>query len=307
MGAGRVLDGNRGGPRFSLIVPAHEGGPFIEKCLWSIESQNFTDFEVVLVDDASTDATAALFLEATRRDARFTARTHVRRAGAGAARNTGLDLASGEYLLFLDVDDVLSDEAVLADVDARLRELGDPDILFLEFLFFDFSELRPCERHGDRNRDQLGARPQTSTFRAVDYPEVVERSWVPWNKAYRRALVEEADLRFPDGYYEDSVWSVKALLVADRIAIIDRVCVLYRCCRAGSYSARPSAGHLSILAQYAEILRLMDARPEAISSRVTTRVRQKMSAYLHDMVARRVVPSHLMRDLEEGIRALGFR
>jgi glycosyltransferase involved in cell wall biosynthesis len=93
-------------PCFSVIIPAYNRARFLPECLDSVLAQTFTDWECIVVDDGSTDGTRELVAEYVRRDARF--RYHWQEnAGASAARNAGIALATGEWIVFLDSDDRL--------------------------------------------------------------------------------------------------------------------------------------------------------------------------------------------------------
>lgn len=94
------------GPQISVIVPAYNAQQWLPACLDSVMAQTFSDFEVIIVDDGSTDATAAIAAGYAARDGRF---RPVSRSNGGlsAARNTGIDAACAPWLFFLDADDLL--------------------------------------------------------------------------------------------------------------------------------------------------------------------------------------------------------
>src|SRR5918993_1446568 len=92
--------------RISVVVPIYNVEPFLDECLRSIAGQTFADLEVVMVDDGSTDGSAAIAERFAAADGRFRLISQPN-AGLGAARNTGLDAATGEHLAFVDSDDVL--------------------------------------------------------------------------------------------------------------------------------------------------------------------------------------------------------
>ena len=92
--------------QISIIIPIYQAEARLKECLESVASQNFKDFEVLLVDDGSTDGSSAICREFCAVDSRF---IYIRQEnrGASAARNTGLDKARGEYICFVDADDIL--------------------------------------------------------------------------------------------------------------------------------------------------------------------------------------------------------
>ena len=99
--------------RFSLIIPVYNVASWLRVCLDSVVGQTFADFECICVDDGSTDGSGAILDEYAARDARFKV-IHQPNGGEGAARNAGLDIAQGEWICFLDADDVLNERALEA-------------------------------------------------------------------------------------------------------------------------------------------------------------------------------------------------
>jgi CDP-glycerol glycerophosphotransferase len=93
-------------PRISVVVPVYNVEAFLAPCLDSLAAQTFADFEVVMVDDGSTDRSAAIAGEYARRDARFRLLTQAN-GGLSRARNVGVGAARGQFLAFLDSDDLL--------------------------------------------------------------------------------------------------------------------------------------------------------------------------------------------------------
>ena len=91
-------------PKISVIIPVYNVEKYLPECLESILNQNFQDFEIICVDDGSTDRSLDILQEYKRKDDRFVI-LQQRHAGAGAARNHGIKLAEGKYIQFLDSDD----------------------------------------------------------------------------------------------------------------------------------------------------------------------------------------------------------
>ena len=102
-------------PKFTVIIPAYNAGKYLDECLESLVSQSFKDFEVIVVDDGSTDRTAVLGRKYTELDNRFRL-VEKDNGGVSSARNSGIDNAKGEWVLFVDADDVL--------VNTALEEIG---------------------------------------------------------------------------------------------------------------------------------------------------------------------------------------
>lgn len=96
-------------PRISVIVPVYNTEDYLEACLESILRQSFSDFEVIVVDDGSTDSCPGICDEYAARDCRIRV-IHKINAGVSAARNDALDAACGEFVTFIDSDDRINPE-----------------------------------------------------------------------------------------------------------------------------------------------------------------------------------------------------
>ncbi|WP_394433537.1 bifunctional glycosyltransferase/CDP-glycerol:glycerophosphate glycerophosphotransferase [Streptomyces sp. SGAir0957] len=223
--------------RFSVVVPAYRVQGYLRECLDSVLGQSHTDWQLIVVDDASPDASGAIAAEYARRDPRVRALTRPAREGVGAARTAGLREATGDYLLFLDADDTLLPGA-LAALDAALTEAGDPDVLL----------------HGHDRTDWW------DTVRASGDdlgPDADPLAVTPaaWNRAVRRDFWTGRGLAFaPEGPYEDVVPAYRAVLEAATLATLPRPCVRWRRRRAGGLTGTPGPRHLALVDRYEELL-----------------------------------------------------
>lgn len=141
-------------PMVSVIVPVYNAEQTIRRCVASILDQQFTDLELLLVDDGSTDGSGAICDEFAARDARVTA-IHQKNAGVSAARNHALDLAQGVYLQFLDSDDWITPDATRSLV--RAAEAHRCDLVIADFYRVVGERL---SRKGDIDEDSLLTREE---------------------------------------------------------------------------------------------------------------------------------------------------
>ncbi|MFJ3587367.1 CDP-glycerol glycerophosphotransferase family protein [Streptomyces sp. NPDC090231] len=249
-------------PRLTLIVPAYNVQGYIGECLDSVLQQDFTDFEVIGVDDCSPDGSGAILDTYAERDARVRVLHLTENVGLGHARNAGMDEATGDYLLFLDSDDTLAPGS-LAAIAARLDATDDPDVLVFDYTrtYWDGRLLR-------NKRAELLDESGPAVFALADRPQLLDLLQIVWNKAYRRAFVTGHGFRFPPGYYEDAPWTFSSLISAETIAVLDRSCVLYRQRREGGNILRTvSRKHFDVFDQYDRVFAYLDARPELDSWR----------------------------------------
>ncbi|MFF3649471.1 CDP-glycerol glycerophosphotransferase family protein [Streptomyces sp. NPDC002181] len=243
-------------PRFSVIVPAYKVQAYLRESLDSVLSQSFPDLELIAVDDASPDSCGSIIDEYAARDPRVTAVHLADNLGLGPARNAGLARATGDYLVFLDGDDTLAPGALQAVTD-RLKDTGSPDVLVYDYARTFWT--------GELVRNRLAHRLSEegpASFRLADRPALLGMLMVVWNKAYRREYVEREGLQFPPGFYEDTPWTYPALLAAESIAVLDRVCVHYRQRRTGSILTTTTRRHLEIFDQYDRVFGYLGTRPE---------------------------------------------
>ncbi|MEU1366457.1 bifunctional glycosyltransferase family 2 protein/CDP-glycerol:glycerophosphate glycerophosphotransferase [Streptomyces sp. NPDC005803] len=244
-------------PRLTLIVPAYNVQGYVRECLDSVLQQDFTDFEVVAVDDCSPDASGAILDEYAERDARVRVLHLSENVGLGHARNAGIEQATGDYLLFLDSDDTLTPGS-LSGIAARLDATDDPDILI-----YDYARSYWDGRLLPNQRAALLSRSEPAVFTLAERPELLDLLQIVWNKAYRRDFVEAHGFRFPSGYYEDAPWTYTSMVSARSIAILDRICVLYRQRREGGNILRTvSRKHFDVFDQYDRVFTYLDEHPE---------------------------------------------
>jgi CDP-glycerol glycerophosphotransferase len=205
--------------RISVVVPIYNVEPYLEICLESIAAQSFTELEVIMVNDGSTDGSPAIAERFAERDARFRLVSKPN-GGLGAARNTGADLASGEFLTFVDSDDLLrrhSYELMLAS----LQQTGS-DIVS--------GNVRRFSVFGTRQARFL-ARTFTTTRLAThvtEFPPLLADR-IAYNKIWRRSFYDQHDLKFPEGtLYEDVPMTIPAHFLAKTVDVLSETVYLWR-------------------------------------------------------------------------------
>ncbi len=214
------LLGRRGGtPRLSVVVPLYNVEAYVSDCLESLVAQTYSDLEVIIVDDGSTDGSTAI--------ANRYAESHqhwrmVRTAnrGLGAARNRGAAEAHGEYIAFLDSDDLLPAYAYELMV-STLDESGS------DFVVGSAEQLVDGER-SELGFIRLAHRERRLGIKVEDLPEVT-RNVFAWTKVFRRSFYERIDLTFPEGVkYEDQPACMKAYLLSQGFDVVKRPVYVWR-------------------------------------------------------------------------------
>ena len=176
----------RSRPLVSVVVPVYNVEAYIDACLASIRGQTYSHLDIVLVEDGSTDGTVAR-LDAHLADGRVRMICHATNGGLSKARNTGIEAARGEYVLFVDSDDIISEGLVEACVDAATATGA--DVVAFDCLPF-------------QNAYPVDLEPQApSRLEPIEGAGFFELPQFAWLKLIRADLLTDPALRFPEGYY----------------------------------------------------------------------------------------------------------
>lgn len=212
-------------PLLSVVVPVYNVEQYLAECLESLLGQSFTDFEAVLVDDGSTDGSAAVAQEYVDRDPRLRL-VRQANAGLGAARNAGVREARGAYLAFLDSDDTLPPEAYALMMSTIERTGSD---MVVGTLKRDDGRSRVAMRLMRQNH-----RSRREQVTLAEMPLMLADVFAV-NKIYRRSFWEEAGLDFPvDVRYEDQPTLTRAFLASKRFDVLPETVYLWRVRHDGS-------------------------------------------------------------------------
>ena len=210
-------------PLISIIIPVYNTEQYLSVCIESIISQDYPHFEIILVDDGSTDRSGQLCDDWAARDARIVV-LHRDNAGAAAARNTGIDAAQGNYLLFLDSDDYWLNDQVLSAIDQRISRTS-PDVLIYN-LQKDYGNRLDAPYFSET----IYISESDSTKKTIQ--QITENhlwSACLWNKAVRATLFQDGQLRLREGITaEDIEWSGRLVLHAGSFDFLNTNVVGYR-------------------------------------------------------------------------------
>ena len=181
-------------PLFSIVIPVYNTVRELERCVNSITMQKYSDFEVILVDDGSTDGSGELCDRLSGQDDRI--RTiHKQNGGCSEARNTGIRAARGEYLMFVDSDDMWDDENALGDIAAIIAEQKQVDVVCFGVAIYN--EDGSLVKIRKPTLPEHGGQSKTELLRHLVYTnQYFSASYV---KVLSRRLVFEKDLFFVGG------------------------------------------------------------------------------------------------------------
>lgn len=194
----------------SIIIPVYNCGAFLRDCLQSIREMGISDYEVILVDDGSTDGSAQVCDELTQKYV-YARCIHQRNQGVSAARNEGLRMAKGEYVLFVDADDALEPQG-LARLVEQLRKAPEADMAIFG-LSFDYYHGGSIYRRDELLPPLAGIVERQEWVRHL--PELFAANALSpiWNKLIRREVLMQNDLRLRSDMflYEDLEYSLRCL------------------------------------------------------------------------------------------------
>lgn len=225
-----------GNPKVSIIVPIYNVEKYLDRCMNSLVNQALKDIEIIMVDDGSPDNCPKMCDEWAKKDSRIKV-IHKKNGGLGYARNSGLDVATGEYVAFVDSDDYV--EASMYEVLYNTAKNNQCNAVFSGFYqdyYTEVSEKREVTKYTEFGRDVMGNL-------AIDFiaaPPYCKNEYVHemsvWHSVYLRDTIEENSIRFvSERIYasEDVPFQIDFLKMSDKIAFIPD-CFYHYCYNEGS-------------------------------------------------------------------------
>lgn len=301
-----ICEWMRGGltmPVFSVIVPIYNVAVYLPACVGSVLSQTFEDYELILIDDGSTDEGGTLCDELAQRHPWITV-YHQPNAGLAAARNAGLDKAQGEYILFLDGDDVWLDAHFLDKIDTIIRS-RQPDLVLYNYArFADIPGEPALVRLGPAKIAFSGRLPAdaNAAMDALAAQNAYQSS--ACIRAARHELLQNQ--RFENQVLsEDIEWSAALLVKAASIVWLDEEAYGYRV-REGSITKNISLRHVQDLTQIIEKLALWPRRANFPFARREAFLSYLAFQYATLLINMRLCNFVLPKDLSQRIRQLGW-
>lgn len=197
--------------KLSIIIPVYNEELFLKRCLDSVAAQAKSGVEVIIIDDGSTDDSKNLVYEYFDI---FTIKEHLTNWGVSIARNDGLNMATGEYVTFLDSDDELAPGAVEKMLDAVDRYKERPVIQYNHLRVLDENEKPVLRCANPRGYYDLFKRPN--------------RWQMVWNKIYKRSFLNENGIRFVPHlqFGEDEIFNLECMATGATIYNIEDVTVI---------------------------------------------------------------------------------
>lgn len=202
-----------------IIIPLYNVEQYVEVALESAFNQTFADIEYILVDDCSTDQTMEvvdrLVAECSRRNS-IKIVHHEKNGGLSAARNTGIEYASGNFIFFMDSDDEIVPDCIERHYEVLKASDADFTIANIRLEGAKSIHIKPIS-------DEVKRIPLRTSY--------LKRMWSvsAWNKLYRRRFLEENELTFQEGLlHEDILWSYKVVSKAKTAAFVTEATYVYK-------------------------------------------------------------------------------
>lgn len=209
----------------SVIIPCYNCQDTLEHCLSTVLGQTFHDFEVIIIDDGSQDDSVNICTRYAAADPRIHIH-HQAHQGPGVARNAGIALARGSYLMFLDADDFF--EPDLLGVLYHRAILTAADITACRFWVFD--DIVKIDREVDWDID-ISVFRDRFTFCPRDFPQQVFQIFntASWFSLYKKDFIVANDIHFSDWIRsEDNLFTMGAVAMAERVSVVNRRLIHYR-------------------------------------------------------------------------------
>ena len=241
-------------PKISVIIPVYNAEEYLSECLDSVCSQSLQDIEIICVDDGSTDSSLDILNKYKVSDSRIQVLRQENKY-AGAARNAGLRIAKGEFVIFWDADDFFESSA-LSIMYSRITETNADICICGAYRYYTDGHMSIPTR-AYLNRTLV---PDKPVFNRMDIPDtILQITSIPvWNKLYRRSFIQKENLWFKEiRNANDAFFNVCSLCLADRITVVEQDLVYYRNFTSKSLTVTMSKGALGVLETWAEIARYL--------------------------------------------------
>lgn len=208
--------------KISVIIPVHNAEKYIDKAVQSVMEQNYTNWELFLIENGSEDASLDICKKNAEKDSRIQVLKE-KNKGAGSARNTGLCSAEGEYIVFIDADDYLPDKSVFQRYMNIAKQIR-ADIIVSNYVRLWSGKILPAAGH-----DSFSVySPDSEEFRFRGFFSVGTLSYV-WGKLYRKSFLDQNRITFSEyPYAEDKLFNMQCYVCGAKYAFIEQIGNVYR-------------------------------------------------------------------------------
>lgn len=271
----------------SVVIPIHDVAVYLNRCVESVYNQTIQNWELILVDDGSTDGSERICDQWAQRDPRIKA-VHTEYIGVSNARNVGIELSTGDYIMFVDSDDYVEPDMMEKLLSAILESRADVSVC--SFVYeFETEEIHNQLKRLELTQYQFSEKMLMSgkDFVYMMKADLYTACAVVWNKLYRKEFI--GNRRFPVGrYHEDEMWIFPLMYSAKAVTCISYV---------GYHYVRRGGSIMGKGVRYGDTLDMLVDRAifciEHDEKELTERAQSALLLYLHD--ARQALPNQRIR------------
>lgn len=222
--------------KYSIIVPAYNVENYLERCINSVTEQKYNNYEIIIVDDGSTDQTGDICDNIAKKNDKIKI-IHKSNGGLSSARNEGIKAASGDYFIFLDSDDFWVENNFLANINTITD--NEDLIIFNSFKYFNENSkikarfMLPNNFNNLNHNEKMNYIIENNIYKAC-----------AWDKIIKASILKDNDILFPEGVLsEDMEWCGMVLDKVRKISVYPNIVYAYRQ-RNNSISKSVSKKHL---------------------------------------------------------------
>lgn len=236
-------------PKISIIIPVYNVEQYLPRCIDSILAQTFTNFELILIDDGSTDSSGKICDKYSEKDSRVKV-IHKENGGLSSARNVGLGNAAGKYISFIDSDDYVSSD-YLEYLHSLIKKY-DADVVSANYILTYSNKVNFISR----KKEQLIIGKEKILFFYLKQDKMNKKNDFPvWIKLYKKELFD--GIQFPSGkLYEDNITNFKIFQKCERYAKSSKIVYAYFQRRKSITKSKLSQKHLALIDSSKEMLEL---------------------------------------------------
>ncbi len=232
--------------KVSIVVAVYNGEQYIDKCIGGLQAQTYKNVEFLIVDDGSTDRSGELLDQYAEKDERIKV-IHQKNGGLSAARNAGTRAATGDYVVYFDVDDTVTNSVIEDNV--KLANKHDADVVM--FCFWYYLVDRDVKQDNNMSEGFVGNGEEY--FDKFLIPTIDNEVFnAPWNKMYSLSFLRENKLQFNPEFpiYEDIIFASKMLQYADSVVVNNKSYYTYYVKSSGSLITKYTDGYFASVTRF---------------------------------------------------------
>ena len=198
--------------KVSVVLPIYNVAQYLDKCLSSVINQTYKNIEIICVNDCSPDNSLNIIKLFQKIDSRIILVDRKQNGGLSAARNSGLDVATGDYVYFLDSDDYIDEDYIEKMVDAAIKSKA--DVVLNTSIKAETEEKSsqhfPGRTYNDISHEYIDAKPA-----------ILNIIWNTWAHLWKKSFLDKIHARFPEGYIiEDQYFQAITYIHLDKVYVI---------------------------------------------------------------------------------------